>query len=67
MNISAPSRPKIPIDVGRDADGEITNYIIMARIKTEEKQLNEWPMSSIKKNLVRYFFYFVERIITKNH
>ena len=37
MNISAPSRPKIPIDVGRDADGEITNYIIMARIKTEEK------------------------------
>ena len=67
MNISAPSRPKKPIDVGRDADGEITNYIIMARIKTEEKQLNEWPMSSKKKNLVRYFFYFVERIITKNH
>ena len=35
MNISAPSRPKIPIYVGRDADREITNHIIMARNKTE--------------------------------
>ena len=37
MNIFAPSRPKIPILVGRDADGEITNHIIMARNKTEER------------------------------
>ena len=31
MTISAPSRPKIPIYVGRDADGEITNDIIMQK------------------------------------
>ena len=63
MNISAPSRPKIPIYVGRDADGEITNHIIMARNKTEERQLNEGPKSPKKKTSVRYPFYFVE----KNH
>ena len=39
MNISAPSKPKIPVYVGRVADGEITNHIIMARKKTEERQL----------------------------
>ena len=30
LSISAPIRPKIPIYVGRDGDGEITNHIIMA-------------------------------------
>ena len=49
MNISAPSRPIIPIYVGRDADGEITNHIIMARNKTEERQLNEGPKSPKEK------------------
>ena len=29
--VSAPNRPKIPIYVGRDAEGEITNHIIMAK------------------------------------
>ena len=61
MNISEQSRPKIPICVGRDADGEITNHIIMARNKTEERQLNEGPKSPKKKNSVRYPFYFVEK------
>ena len=65
MNISAPSRPKIPIYVGRDADGEITNHIIMARNKTEEGQLNEGPKSPKKKNSVRYPFYFVEKNYNK--
>ena len=41
MTVSAPNRPKIPIYVGRDAEGEITNHVIMAKTKTEEKQLNE--------------------------
>ena len=38
MTISPPDRPKIPIDVGRNAEGEITNHIIMAKTKNEEKQ-----------------------------
>ena len=53
MNISALSRPEIPIYVGRESDGEITNHIIMARNKTEEKQLYEGPKSPKKKNSVR--------------
>ena len=64
-NISAPSRPKIPIYVGRDADREITNHIIMARNKTEERQLNEGPKSPKKKNSVRYPFYFIEKNYNK--
>ena len=46
------NKPKIPIYVGRNADGEITNYMVMAKIKTEEKQANERPKSPNKKNLV---------------
>ena len=65
MNISTPSRPKIPIYVDRDADEEITNYIIMTRNNTEEKQLNEGPESPKKKNSVRYPFYFVEKNYNK--
>ena len=65
MNMSAPSRTKIPIFVGRDADGEITNTIIMARNKTEEKQLNEGPKSPKKKNSARYPFCFVEKNYNK--
>ena len=65
MNISALSRPEIPIYVGRESDGEITNHIIMARNKTEEKQLNEGPKSPEKKNSVRYPFYFFEKNYNK--
>ena len=54
MSISAPNKPKIPIYVGRDADGEITNHIIMAKTKAEEKQANEGPKSPKKKNSVSY-------------
>ena len=63
MSISAPNKPKIPIYVGRDADGEITNHIIMAKTKAEEKQANEGPKSPKKKSSVSYPFKFVE----KNH
>ena len=47
---SATNRPKIPIYVGRDADGDITNHIVMARTKTEDKHLAEGPKSPKKKN-----------------
>ena len=63
ISISAPIRPKIPIYVGRDGDGEITNHIIMARNKTEEKNLAEGPKSLKKKNSVSYPFIFRD----KNH
>ena len=63
LSVSAPNRPKIPIYVGCDADGDITNHIIMVRTKTEEKHLAEGPKSPKKKNSVRYPFYFVK----KNH
>ena len=41
ISISAPNKPKIPTYVGCDADGEITNHMVMAKTKTEEKQANE--------------------------
>ena len=65
ISISAPNKPKIPFYVGWDADGEITNHIVMARTKTEERQLNEDQKSPKKKNSVRYPFYFVEKIHNK--
>ena len=34
LSVSASNKPKIPIYVGRDADGDITNHIVMARTKT---------------------------------
>ena len=46
---TAPNRPKIPIYVGRDADGEITNHMWMARTKTEERQLAAETKSPKKK------------------
>ena len=58
ISISA-NKPKIPIY----ADGEITNHMVMAKTKTEEKQANEGPKLPKKKNSVSYSFKFVE----KNH
>ena len=65
-SISA-NKPKIPIYVGRDADGEITNHMVMARTKTEKKQANEGPKSPKKKSSVSYPFKFVEKKPQKNH
>ena len=36
ISVFAPKRPQIPIYVGRDADVEISNLMIMARMKTED-------------------------------
>ena len=65
LYVSASNRPKIPIFVGRDADGDITNHIIMAKTKAEEKHLADGPKSPKKINLVRYPFYFVEKKYNK--
>ena len=65
LSISAPIKPKIPIYVGRDGEGEITNHIIMARNKTEEKNLAEGPKSPKKKNSVSYPFKFREKNYNK--
>ena len=67
LNISAPNRPKIPNYVGRDAEGDVTNHIIMERTRTEGKHLNEGPNSPKKKTSVSYLFYFVEKNYSKNH
>ena len=62
LSISAPNRPKIPIYVGRDADGEITNHMVMARTKTEERQLAAETKSPKKmRSAVRYPFKFFEK------
>ena len=49
MTISAPQRPKFSIYVGPDAEGEITNHIIMAKTRNEEKQTGENIKSPKKK------------------
>ena len=41
MCLSVNKRPKIPIYVTRNGDGEVSNHIIMARSKCEEKALAE--------------------------
>ena len=60
--VLANNRPKIPIYVARNGDGEVSNHIVMARIKSEEKAQTE--KSPKKKNSVgKYPFKFFE----KNH
>ena len=59
LSVSAPNRPKIPICVGRDADGEITNHMVMTRTKTGKRQLASDSKSQKKRNPVRYHFKFV--------
>ena len=65
MTLSASDRPKIQIYVNHDAEGEITNHIIMAKTKNEEKQSGESTKSPKKKNSVRYPFSFAEKSYNK--
>ena len=51
--------------MGRDSDGDITNHIVMARTKTEEKHLADGRKSPKKKNSVRYPFHFVKKLQQK--
>ena len=50
-----------------DADGEITNYVVMTRTNMKEKQANEGQKSPKKKVSVRYAFEFVEKIHWKEN
>ena len=60
LSVSAEKKPKIPIYVSRNEEGDVTNYLVMAKTKTEEKAVDK-PK---KKNSVsEYPFNFVE----KNH
>ena len=62
LTVSANNRPKILIYVTRNGEGEVSNHLIMARTKTEEKAMTE--ISPKKKNSVgKYPF----QIFEKNH
>ena len=67
ISILASNKPKFPTYVGRDADDEITNLTVMTRTKNEERQANEGPKSTKKKNLVSYPLKLKRQIITKNN
>ena len=61
MTVSAPDRPKIPIYVDRDAEGETTNHIIMAKTKNEEKQMGENIKSKKKKIRLDILFHLSKK------
>ena len=61
LSILAPNKMKIPIYVGRDVASEITNHIVMAHTKTEERLLALETESPKKKIPVRNPFNFVEK------
>ena len=44
-----PNKLKVPIYVGSDADGEITNHVVLARTKMKKKQASEGLKSPQKK------------------
>ena len=45
INISAPSRPKLPFYVSRDAEGELNNHTVMAITKTAKRHHNKGQKS----------------------
>ena len=58
LSVSAERKPKIPIYVSREEEGDVTNYLVMAKSKADEKAVDKQPK---KKNLVsEYPFIFVE-------
>ena len=59
ISISVPNKPKLPIFVGSDAVGEITNHMVMTKTKTGEKPTKEGQKSPKTKASVRYLFIFV--------
>ena len=59
LSILAPNQSKISIHVGGDAEGEITNHLVMARTKTKERYFALEAKLSMKKTPVSYPFNFV--------
>ena len=66
LSILAHNKLKIPIYVGRDAEGEITNHMIMARTKTEERQPARRPNHRRRKYRLVILSILLKRDTTKN-
>ena len=60
LSILAPNQSKIPIYVGKDAEGKITNHMAMACTESEERQLASETKSPTKIP-IRYPFNVVEK------
>ena len=59
LSVSAERKPKVPIYVSRDEEGDVTNYLVMAKTKAEENAVYKQPK---KKNSVSENpFKFVEK------
>ena len=59
LSVSAEKKPKIPIYVSRNEEKGVTNYLVMAKTKAEEKAADKQPK---KRNSVSEFpFKFVEK------
>ena len=52
--ISVQHKPKVPIFRGRDADGEMTNHMVMARTNVEDRQ-NEGSESKLNNFSLIFF------------
>ena len=57
LSVSAERKPKIPIYVSRDEEGDVTNYLVMAKTKAEEKAVDKQPKK--KHSVSEYPFKFV--------
>ena len=45
---SAERKPKFPIYVSRDEEGDVTNYLVMIKTKAEEKAVDKQPKKNIR-------------------
>ena len=43
LSVAAEKKPKIPIYVSRNEEGGVTNYLVMAKTKAEEKAADKQP------------------------
>ena len=58
-SVSAERKPKIPIYVSRYEEGDVKNYLVMAKTKAEEKAMDKQPKK--KHSVSEYPFKFVEK------
>ena len=65
LSVSAERKPKIPIYASRDEEGDVTNYLVMAKTKAEEKAVDKQPKK--KHSVSEYPFKFVEKTTIENH
>ena len=57
--VLAESRPKVPIYVADNSDGEVSNYLVMARTKSDEKAMTQKSPKK-KCSVSKYPFKFFE-------